>query len=100
MSEHESFDTIVNDLKRMCCSSEYMFLYAQAVLAAVENECLSAAVAPINDQKRKLDEITPSADGTYDEQLCSAAWLTCVCLQLLKRASAWRRISCLERTRQ
>ena len=35
----ESLEAIIGDLKRMCCSSEYMFIYSQALLSAVEHAC-------------------------------------------------------------
>jgi hypothetical protein len=42
--EDSSLTALLTDLKRMCCSSEYMFFYAQELLAATEDRLRTISV--------------------------------------------------------
>lgn len=61
-SNHDNVASLMIDLKRMCGSSEYMFIYTQFLLSEILNK-LSSDANSINSQKRSFDETQQQASG-------------------------------------
>mmetsp|Transcript_20904 Transcript_20904/g.30100 ORF Transcript_20904/g.30100 Transcript_20904/m.30100 type:complete len:878 (+) Transcript_20904:77-2710(+) len=56
-------EDLVGDLKRMCCSSEYMFIYAHALLKALEDTLLAAEEENCGKRKRVHSDVEEAEEG-------------------------------------